>query len=90
VSPFLCQASSIISQLITLYTGVLLVYALISWLPSLRGRWTEYVAMIVEPVLTPLRKVIPPFAGLDLSFMVLLLLLRFIQQALVVRSCYVA
>ena len=48
----------------------LLVYALVSWVPSMRGRWTDYVAMLVEPVLTPVRRIIPPVGGLDISFLI--------------------
>jgi len=54
-----------------LYIAALLGYALVSWVPSLRGRWSDYIAMVVEPVLQPLRRIIPPVGGLDLSFLVL-------------------
>jgi YggT family protein len=66
---------------------MLLIYAVVSWLPSLRGRWTEYLEMFIEPVLLPLRRVIPPFGGLDISFLVLLLILDFVRSALVAHSC---
>jgi YggT family protein len=61
-----------------IYQLILLVYALISWVPSLRGRWTQYVAMLVEPVLTPLRRIIPPIAGLDISFLVVIILIQWV------------
>ncbi len=58
----------------------MLVYALVSWVPSLRGRWTDYVAMLVEPVLTPVRRIIPPMGGLDISFLVVILALQFVVR----------
>jgi YggT family protein len=56
----------------------MLVYALVSWVPSIRGKWTEYVSMLVEPVLTPVRRIIPPIAGLDLSFLVVIFLIQMV------------
>ena len=72
-----------IERLLYLYMILMLVYAVISWLPNLRGRWTYYVAMLVEPVLLPVRRVIPPMGGLDLSFIVVLLVLQMVLMPLV-------
>jgi YggT family protein len=59
------------------YTGVLLVYAVVSWFPDLRrGRWVYYLASLVEPVLLPIRRIIPPIGGLDIAFLVVLLVLQ--------------
>ena len=52
----------------------MLVYALVSWVPSIRGRWTDYVAMLVEPVLQPVRRIIPPIGGFDISFLIVIFL----------------
>jgi YggT family protein len=71
-----CQIYAVVAKLLQLYILVMLVYALVSWVPSLRGRWTDYVAMLVEPVLAPVRRIIPPMGGLDLSFLVVLLLIQ--------------
>ncbi len=67
---------SAVAKLLQLYVLIMLVYALVSWVPSIRGKWTEYVAMLVEPVLTPVRRIIPPIAGLDLSFLVVIFLIQ--------------
>lgn len=76
-----CQVLSALDKLIWLYTLILFAYAVLSWVPDLRGSWARYLDMIVEPVLTPLRRIVPPAAGIDWSFLVLLLILWVIRQA---------
>jgi YggT family protein len=65
----------------------MLVYAVASWIPSLQGRWTFYVARIVEPVLMPVRRIIPPIGGLDIAFLVVLLLVNWLSGSIVNASC---
>jgi YggT family protein len=77
VNLLLCDVAKALSFLVYIYTGVLLVYAVVSWFPDLRrGRWVYYLARLVEPVLVPIRRIIPPLGGLDLAFLVLLLVLQ--------------
>ena len=57
-------------------------------LPDLRGPWVRYIAMFVEPVLQPLRRIIPPLGGLDLSFLVLLLVLNYLIVPLLSSAAY--
>ena len=83
----ICTLSFILQKLVDIYILMMLAYALASWLPSLRGPWLDYVSRAVEPVLVPVRKVIPPIGGLDLSFLVVLLALRWLAVAIVPSSC---
>jgi YggT family protein len=87
-----CLIDRAVVDLIRLYSAILIVYAVVSWLPDLRGRWTRYLAMLVEPVLNPIRRVIPPVGGLDLAFLVLILVLNFVVAPLVssatANACY--
>lgn len=82
-----CSVLIVLNQLITIYVVIMLVYAVVSWIPSIRGRWTDYVAMLVEPVLAPVRRIIPPLGGLDLSFLVVIILLQVIQSSLRSMAC---
>jgi len=69
----------------------MLVYAVLSWVPDLRGNWSRYVAMLVEPVLIPVRRIVPPVGGIDLAFMVVIGLLWVIDNFLVrpyAFACY--
>jgi YggT family protein len=73
-----CELYNIVAKLLQIYMLIMLAYALVSWVPSIRGKWTEYVAMLVEPVLTPVRRIIPPIGGLDLSFIVVIVLIQMV------------
>ncbi len=66
----------------------MLLYAVVSWVPSLQGRWSYYVARIVEPVLLPVRRIIPPLGGFDLSFIVVILLVGYVMRSLPPAYCY--
>ncbi|MFN2528818.1 MAG: YggT family protein [Candidatus Baltobacteraceae bacterium] len=83
----LCDLGLGIARVISIYTIIMIVYAVISWIPDLRGRWTEYVAMLVEPVLAPVRRIIPPLGGFDLSFLVVIMLLQFLSRWIASSSC---
>ena len=79
-----CLISSVLTGLIKVYILLLLAYIIVvSILPGLRGRWFSYVEGLVEPVLLPLRRIIPPLGGLDLSFLVLFLALQFLMRLVV-------
>ena len=75
---FLCQLYPTIGLIFKIYAGVLIVYALLSWIPDLRGAWTRYLAMLVEPLLNPIRRIIPPVGGLDIAFIVLFILVIYV------------
>ena len=78
----------ILLQLLQLLTYALIGRALLSWFDP-RGQLTisRILAEVTEPVIAPLRRVIPPVGMLDLSFIVAIILIqvlqRLLQQALV-------
>ncbi len=88
----LCSFYGGLSTVIWLYTLILLAYAVVSWLPDLRGRWTYYLSMLVDPVLNPVRRILPATGGLDWSFLVVILIINFIVRPLVANlhgnACY--
>ena len=83
-----CQFFFALDKVIWVYTLILFVYAVLSWVPDLRGSWSRYVAMVVEPVLVPVRRVIPPAGGIDWSFMVVLAILWIIDNLVVRRLAF--
>jgi YggT family protein len=93
VNLLLCDVANALVYAVNIYTFLLLVYAVVSWVPDLRrGRWVYYLASVIEPVLIPIRRIIPPLGGLDLAFLVLLLVLQLLVRPLLVHlafnSCY--
>ncbi|MEO6834460.1 MAG: YggT family protein [Candidatus Tumulicola sp.] len=79
----LCYLAYFLNYAAYAYTIVMIVYALASWFPGLRGRWLYYLAIIVEPVLAPVRRIIPPIGGFDLAFLVVLLLLQYLVRPMI-------
>lgn len=65
----------------------MIVYAVVSWVPSLQGRWTYYLSRIVEPVLNPVRRVIPPVGGLDIAFLIVIILVSYLIGAIPRAVC---
>ena len=84
----MCQIWGLVDLIFKLYILVMIVYAVLSWVPSLRGRWSDYVAMLVEPVLIPVRRIIPPIGGLDLSFLVVIIVIQLVDSNIVLQQKY--
>jgi YggT family protein len=61
-----------------LYFFAVLAYAVLSWFADARyNAGAQILTRIVEPVLAPIRRVLPLLGGLDLSALVLLVALQF-------------
>ena len=76
-----CDLARILYYAVNVYTLLLFVYAVLSWIPDLRrGRWVYMLASVIEPVLAPIRRVIPPVGGLDLAFLVVILVLQLLVR----------
>ena len=60
----------ILTKLIDLYSIVIVVYVLMSWIPQMSG-WVadlnEILGKICDPYLDLFKKVIPPVGGIDFS-----------------------
>jgi YggT family protein len=86
---FPCFVWDVVGKIFGLYLLLMLVYAVVSWVPSLRGRWSDYLAMVIEPVLVPVRRIIPPLGGLDLSFIVVIVVLQIVMRIVANEPCSV-
>jgi YggT family protein len=88
----MCELWKAVGFALNAYFIILLAYALVSWIPSLRGPWSDVVARLVEPVLLPVRRVIPPIAGFDIAFLVVLFVIQAVNNAIVhqnmVSACF--
>ena len=57
---------------------------LLSWMPMDRGnRLVRMIYEITEPILGPIRRVIPALGGLDLSPLIALILIRVAERVLI-------
>lgn len=73
----------LLARLIDLYSFVVLVAVIMSWIPlDRRNPVAAIVYGLTEPVLGPIRKMLPAMAGLDLSPMVLLIALQVLKGLL--------
>jgi YggT family protein len=82
---------SLISTVIQIYIWLLIASAVLSWLVAFnvvntRNQIVTMVADVLyrltEPVLAPIRRILPNFGGLDISPVVVILLLIFIDREL--------
>ncbi len=72
-----------LSQVFSLMLYVVVIRAVASWfVPSGYNPAINLLTQLTEPFLTPLRKIIPPTAGLDWAPMLLLFILWFFQNIL--------
>ena len=76
----------IISDIIQLYVYVIFARAILSFFPirydSPLAPIAAFLHRITEPALAPIRRVLPPMGGLDLSPLVLIIGLGFVSRAL--------
>ena len=70
----------IVTMALNLYTFSLVIQAILSWVgPGVNNPAGSILWSINEPVLRPVRRVIPPFSGLDLSPLVVIVALQFVN-----------
>lgn len=65
---------------LNLYTFALVIQAVLSWVgPGVNNPAGSILWSINEPLLRPVRRLIPPFSGLDLSPLVVIVALQFLK-----------
>jgi len=80
---------NLVNTVITIYIWLLIIQAVLSWLVAFGvvNRHNRVVAMagdflwrVTEPVLRPIRRVLPDLGGIDISPVILILLLYFLRN----------
>lgn len=83
---------SFISYLLTLYVYILIASAILSWLIAFNviNPYNQFVRMIseflyriTEPVLRPIRAMLPNLGGIDISPVIVILIIIFIQSVII-------
>ena len=78
-SVLLSAVFNVIGEAFQLLFWVLLIRAILSWFSQGYNPIEMVLGQLTEPLLAPIRRVIPPMGGLDLSIVVLLIGLQFLQ-----------
>ena len=94
----MCALFDVVLLVLNIFYWVLIAAAIMSWLVTFGvvNRHNHAVSVIgdmlyrvTEPVLRPLRRVIPPLGGVDISFIVLIVLIYFIEDVIIrYGACY--
>ncbi len=77
--------AELVNDAFFLYSLVLLARVVASWVPGLDSRQplVQFLVSLTEPVLAPLRRLLPPVGGLDISPLVAFLLLELVRRLVV-------
>jgi YggT family protein len=76
--------AAVVSLLIQLYSFVILARVLMSWVNiDPYSPLARTIYELTEPVLAPVRNLLPPAAGLDFSPIIVIILLQVLQSILV-------
>lgn len=90
--PLFNSLFEVVDTLLSLLYLLLIITAILSWLFAFNivNRYQhrgvamvdDMLARLTEPLLRPIRRVVPLFNGIDLSFLILVLLVIFVQSVL--------
>ncbi|MCY3708761.1 MAG: YggT family protein [Caldilineaceae bacterium] len=74
----------LLARVLQIYTFVLLIRILITWIPNLDPYHpiVQLLFQVTEPVLEPARKLIPPIGMIDISPIVVFIVLGILQDLL--------
>ena len=84
-------------QVLELYKFVLIAAVIMSWLVAFNvinthNRFvyaiSDFLYRVTEPALRPIRRFVPSLGGVDISPIILILLLWFIQRMIIVNILY--
>ena len=79
------DVTGILSLLFTVLTLAVIARALLSWFdPMMRYPISQVIVDLTEPIIGPIRRVVPPIGrGIDLSPMIAVLLLQVVQRVVI-------
>jgi YggT family protein len=82
---FLNYIPNLVNGFFYIFQILLIIYILMSWIPQAKlSPIGQFIGKIVEPYLNIFRRFIPPIGMIDLSPIVAIIALRFVQQGLLV------
>lgn len=72
----------VISEALSLAFWILIIRAILSWVSQGYHPIELVMKQLTEPMLAPIRKILPPMGGLDLSILIAIIALQFLQQSM--------
>ena len=77
--------AKVLQVVLNIYMWVVIIRALITWVnPDPYNMIVQVLTRLTEPVLRPIRKLVPPYkVGIDFSPLIVVLVIMFLQYALV-------
>jgi len=76
------MAHSLVQTVLRVLTLVIIVDVLVSFLLPPNNRFREVLDRIVNPMLDPIRRIVPPISHFDFSPVILLIILQIIERIL--------
>ncbi len=84
IAYFLKALATVLDMVLSLYMWIIIIRALLSWVnPDPYNPIVRFLYNITEPVLSRIRRVLPPLGGIDLSPLVAILGIVFLKQFLI-------
>ncbi|MBX3026452.1 YggT family protein [bacterium] len=81
---FFVAVAGVLNLVLTLYLWIIIARALLSWVnPDPRNPIVRFLHNATEPVLYPVRRALPYMGGIDLSPLVVIAVIYFLQIFLV-------
>jgi len=81
IGNFFSALASVIHLVLILYMYIIIARAVMSWFnPNPYNTIVRFIYQITDPVLNQVRRFIPPIAGLDLSPVIVILIILFIDR----------
>ena len=79
----------LLSNLVSIFTMLIIVQVVLSWFPSTSGGFVAqvsyFVGRITEPVLSAVREKLPRTGAIDFSALVVLLFLQIVVQGMILN-----
>jgi YggT family protein len=73
----------LIDLLLSIYIWIIIARAIISWItPYPYHPLVRFLYKVTEPILAPIRKIIPPIGGIDISPVIVIFIIFIVQNLL--------
>lgn len=84
LSNFLLALAKLVNVILSAYIWIVIARAVISWVNAdPHNPIVRFLVQVTDPLLSRIRRILPPMGGIDLSPMLLILAIVFLQSFLV-------